>query len=675
MDRPLKIKQWDPSKPKRKPNLRATIRNPELRPVLSDASFAQSIACDADNPWPFVGGEDLTNVDPYAGFPSIEEIIDEVIRSAASDSARDSIDTPNPTPLSGLEKNEHSAIVIKKDKGIIKVSPAHTATPKAISNSIPPYPGDERAGDSVKTLSLQNDTPKCGSNSQEIAIAMEKDEEQGICEMSPKHTIAPVATPDSIPGRQVDLDDLAVGMPTASKNVVPLNAPLPLVLGGEEPDNDPHASSVLAQPPPAATEAENHSPQEEHSDSTKHGDILEADHCGDIVESTLTESGFGYASPYPTDTSLSSGSTTPSTHPSPSLPSKDETLQNPIQAQAEGTLGQSGLVPMAMDLNQHATSTQEPEVCSSGKQPVDDMIGGRGRCGGDVEPCSTGLGGSRAPTPRRRARGSYILHGDYYESDAGDGDDDNDERGQQSPELDGAERSKRCGGSLPIEVLLNNAKYRPAQSAEDSERDHDGDEDEDEAYGKRRRKRRRSHEPLASIKRRRYGHTTRQRPTNTTRSVPRDRTPTPRMLSPSSSYTTSDDSDTRHDFATCQEWQLDNVILKRVVLNGVATFQLQFGWDMCSKHDNAVDAVHDRRHGTFAGSTGRVHRGEGAKAKFTPEEDRFLLDLKEGEDGQSSPHLTWSEIYRRFDTRFPGRRSCGSLQVHYCTKLKGREEP
>ncbi|KAH7119374.1 hypothetical protein B0J13DRAFT_568739, partial [Dactylonectria estremocensis] len=605
------------------------------------------------------------------------------IRSAASDSARDSIDTPNPTPLSGLEKNERewsyksqdSAIVIKKDKGITKVSPAHTAAPKAISNSIPPYPGDKRAGASVKTLGLQNDTPKCGSNSQEIAIAMGKDKEQGICEISPKHSIAPVATPHSIPGRQVGLDDLAVRMPTASKNVVPLNAPLPLILGGEEPDNDPQALSVLAQPPPAATKVENHSPQEEHSDSAEHGDILAADHCGDIVESTPTESGFGYDSPYPTDTSLSSGSTTPSTPPSPSLPSKDETLQNPIQAQAEGALGQSGLVPMAMDLNQHATSTQEPEACSSGKQPVDDMIGGRGRCGGDVDPCSTGLGGSRAPTPRRRARGSYILHGDYYESDAGDGHGDNDERGQQSPELDGAERSKRCGGSLPIEVLLNNAKYRPAQSAEHNERDHNGDEDEDEAYGKRRRKRRRSHEPLASIKHRRYGHTTRQRPTNTTRSVPRDRTPTTRMLGPFSSYTTSDDSDTGHDFATCQEWQLDNVILKRVVLNGVATFQLQFGWDMCSKYDNAVDAVHDRRHRAFAGSTGRVHRGEGAKAKFTPEEDRFLLDLNEGEDGQSSPHLTWSEIYRRFNERFPGRRSCGSLQVHSCTKLKGREEP
>ncbi|KAH7124442.1 hypothetical protein EDB81DRAFT_765801 [Dactylonectria macrodidyma] len=50
---------------------------------------------------------------------------------------------------------------------------------------------------------------------------------------------------------------------------------------------------------------------------------------------------------------------------------------------------------------------------------------------------------------------------------------------------------------FPIEVLLKNAKYRPAQSAEGSERDHDGDEDEDEAYRKRRCKRRHSHGPKA----------------------------------------------------------------------------------------------------------------------------------------------------------------------------------
>jgi hypothetical protein len=82
MNRPRNIEQWDPSQPNREP-----------RPGLSDASFAQSIACNAENSSPvIVGEEDLTNADHYAELPSIQAIIDEAIRS--DDSATDSTDTP-----------------------------------------------------------------------------------------------------------------------------------------------------------------------------------------------------------------------------------------------------------------------------------------------------------------------------------------------------------------------------------------------------------------------------------------------------------------------------------------------------------------------------------------------------------------------------------------------------
>lgn len=182
--------------------------------------------------------------------------------------------------------------------------------------------------------------------------------------------------------------------------------------------------------------------------------------------------------------------------------------------------------------------------------------------------------------------------------------------------------------------MCDNVEYRPAESAEDSERDKDYDENDDDAHKKRRYKRRRSHEPSTSIKRRRYGHSPRQHSTNATRSVARDRTTAPRILSPSLSYTTSDDSGTGPDVAPFQEWQLENVTLKRVVLDSVATFQLQFDWDLCSKHDNSGDAVHERRRQTFAGSAGRINRGAGVKAKFTLEEDCFLVELKNGEGGR-----------------------------------------
>ena len=52
-------------------------------------------------------------------------------------------------------------------------------------------------------------------------------------------------------------------------------------------------------------------------------------------------------------------------------------------------------------------------------------------------------------------------------------------------------------------------------------------------------------------------------------------------------------------------------------------------------------------------------RPEGPKIKFTPEDDRLLVDLKE------KHNLTWKQIAEFF----PGRTS-GTLQVRYCTKLK-----
>lgn len=52
-----------------------------------------------------------------------------------------------------------------------------------------------------------------------------------------------------------------------------------------------------------------------------------------------------------------------------------------------------------------------------------------------------------------------------------------------------------------------------------------------------------------------------------------------------------------------------------------------------------------------------------ARARFTPDEDSLLIQLR-------SAKLTWQEIYRRFDKRFPGKRSRGALQVRWSTKLE-----
>jgi hypothetical protein len=107
MYRPLEITQWDPSQLHRKPKPPAKTRNRERLPCISDASFAQSIACHAEKSSPIVvGGKDSTNVDPYAGSPSIEEAIDEAMRPATDDGVGNRTVTSKATALSDIDKKE-----------------------------------------------------------------------------------------------------------------------------------------------------------------------------------------------------------------------------------------------------------------------------------------------------------------------------------------------------------------------------------------------------------------------------------------------------------------------------------------------------------------------------------------------------------------------------------------
>lgn len=58
---------------------------------------------------------------------------------------------------------------------------------------------------------------------------------------------------------------------------------------------------------------------------------------------------------------------------------------------------------------------------------------------------------------------------------------------------------------------------------------------------------------------------------------------------------------------------------------------------------------------------------KGRGGKFSLEEENELIRLKE----QSLPKLSWKRIQKEMHKRFPNR-TLGSLQVHYCTRLKGR---
>ena len=108
--------------------------------------------------------------------------------------------------------------------------------------------------------------------------------------------------------------------------------------------------------------------------------------------------------------------------------------------------------------------------------------------------------------------------------------------------------------------------------------------------------------------------------------------------------------------AAFDEWALQDVILKRTIMNGRATFQFQFDWDLCMKHGEETG---NRQNGMS------LQRKALAAVKcstrtFTPEEDQMLAQLK------CRKELPWAEIHRPFCAKFPERSKtlfkCGTVQ-------------
>ncbi|KIE00085.1 myb family transcription factor, partial [Metarhizium majus ARSEF 297] len=136
--------------------------------------------------------------------------------------------------------------------------------------------------------------------------------------------------------------------------------------------------------------------------------------------------------------------------------------------------------------------------------------------------------------------------------------------------------------------------------------------------------------------------------------------------------TATTDSQDNVGMAEFGEWPLHNVLLKRITLNGVATFQLQFDWNLCATHSQLGRAIPKRRNKLDGSDRPKRTTDDSAtRAKFTPDEDNLIAALKEEQQ------LPWTEIHRihqGHSRQFPTR-SKESLQVRYCTKLKTRRGP
>ncbi|KAK4206404.1 hypothetical protein QBC37DRAFT_300861 [Rhypophila decipiens] len=105
--------------------------------------------------------------------------------------------------------------------------------------------------------------------------------------------------------------------------------------------------------------------------------------------------------------------------------------------------------------------------------------------------------------------------------------------------------------------------------------------------------------------------------------------------------------------AKFEEWPLENAVFKRVTLDGIATFQLQFSWDPC------LDQDRHRVRSSIA-----VARSQGSpkptlrRARYTPQDDAKICQLKE-------QGLSWLAIAKQL----PGR-SAPAIEARYYAKLK-----
>jgi hypothetical protein len=102
------------------------------------------------------------------------------------------------------------------------------------------------------------------------------------------------------------------------------------------------------------------------------------------------------------------------------------------------------------------------------------------------------------------------------------------------------------------------------------------------------------------------------------------------------------------------------------MVDGMATFQLQFTWDPCGKQGHGREDCPDVTQRVVARPKEHAVKGVGTKrAAFTADEDNLIIQLKEIKG------LPWKKLHQQFTNTFPGR-SAVALQVRYCTKLKKR---
>jgi hypothetical protein len=209
--------------------------------------------------------------------------------------------------------------------------------------------------------------------------------------------------------------------------------------------------------------------------------------------------------------------------------------------------------------------------------------------------------------------------------------------------------------------------YHPLEASEKEQ-----DEEDNDDIRSPKPKRRKVSSPTRSALRtsiarrtRSDGATSRSRQIHT--SVPgRKRSGRRSIPSPPSSQASHDEEEAAEAvFAKFEERSIENGCLKSVTVNGVTTFQLQWSVGPCTNHRRKDPTIGRPQSQSPVKRRPTTKRGASTRARFTPEEDGLLVELK-------NQGLPWQDIHKQFTNAFPHReRRVGSLQVRYCKKLKG----
>lgn len=347
-----------------------------------------------------------------------------------------------------------------------------------------------------------------------------------------------------------------------------------------------------------------------------------------------------------------------STSPAFSLPQADETdkgSQNPIN-NVEGYVNHTPASSTSTPLD---IVPYTPETCSL-TQLCPDIINIF-----DAEANNNEISFTEPKwLPSRRIRRAEVLHA--ASTLGGDGLDSNysgasNKIGRNYDYSDKSENSDSDDGDDDDDEAVS--EYCPSEMNSGRQRKHRLDNNTDDENKQPRRKRCKHEQYLAKSGPSRYMYDGRSHsPANTRPSTPRKKI-TPKRNQPSPAMGAVYEE---HTFS-------DGTTVKRAIIDGKEILQIDQPGNKDGLRLERSYTIHTQRNTTAYDKRGRtVPEIAGNRAKrtprltFTPKEDRLLKRLRVKEQ------LPWDAVHREFNNEFPDRRSCASLQVRFCTKLKER---